>query len=151
MSQIIIDFKKEIEKQGKLEKAHGYELTGTNKYVIIEDENYFVHNTQMLCTIEMLGGIKNPDCNRVIKAFNKYSRQLCPTGNKNELAKYYGKGHMWKDENTQGIVVKLIDDDISTYEILVECSRNCTGFKYSKFIPTDAECYSAAVEFLNNY
>ena len=149
-NEIKLDFKAELDKLGKLVEEHDYELDGHNKYIIYEDENYFSHNAHVLFTIEALGGMSNPDCKRIIRSFNAKAHQLCPSGNKNDLEKYYGAGYLWKNSDTQGIVVKLIDDDIITYEILVECSRLCTGFKYTKFIPTDAECYNAAIEQLNN-
>ena len=148
--EIKLDFKAEAKRCGKLEIAHGYELDGYNKYVIYEDEHYFMHNAQILLTIEALGGMSNPDCKRIIKNFNAKASKVCPTGKKDELKQYYGKGYLWKNLDTQGIVVKLIDKDTTTYEILVECSNLCPGFKYTKFVPTDAECYKAAITALNN-
>ena len=141
----IIDFKCELEHAGEFTIPHDYELDAYKQYVIYANEEYFTWNTQILFTIEMLGGVNNEDCNRIIKNFNTWSsRYVADNGlkSKDGLRKYYGKGPLWKNGSTQGLVVKLIDEDITTYEILVECSRRCTGFKYTKFVPSDSECYN---------
>lgn len=145
--ELKIDFKEELDKIGKPCLPHTYELDGNNKYIIKEDKYYFEHNCNMLFTIEALGGMQNQDCKRIIKDYNNIVYKVCPAGDKKELASYYGKGPIWKNNYTQGIVVKLLDNNIITYEILVECSNLCTGFKYSKFVPSDAECYKVIKSF----
>lgn len=150
----IIDFKHELNMVGKPVLSHDYELDAHKQYVIYENYEYFLHNTQMIFTIEMLGGVNNEHCNRVIKDYNTWaSRYVADNGviSKDKLFKYYGNGPLWKNESTQGLVVKLIDDDITTYEVLVECSQRCTGFKYSKFVLSDAQCRNEAEEMCNKF
>ena len=65
----------------------------------------------------------------------------------------WGKQFLWNNEFTRGIVVKLVEpDDMTdfTYQILVECSRECTGFKYTQWIPSDSYTQEAIIEVLSN-
>lgn len=139
-----INFTELLKRQGKLELAHGYELEESEKYFVKYTEDFFQYNVGTCITIETLGGVSNPDCFRVIKDFNAFMQTLMNKSFDEQqkfLKAKWGKQFLWDNKYTRGIVVKLVEpDDINdfTYHVLVECSRECTGFKYTKFIPSDA-------------
>lgn len=55
------------------------------------------------------------------------------------VAKYYGKGPLWKTEYSIGVVVKAEGED-DCY-IVMECSRKNKGFKHTQVVLTLGGCY----------
>ena len=139
-----INFTELLKRQGKPELAHGYELEESEKYFVKYTEDFFRYNVNTCFTIEIFGGVSNPDCFRVVKDFNNFMNTFKNKSFKEQqkfFKNMWGKQFLWNNKYTRGIVVKLVEpDNINdfTYQVLVECSRECTGFKYTKFIPSDA-------------
>lgn len=151
-----INFTELLRRQGKLEVAHGYELLESEKYFIKYTRDFFQYNTNVALTIEMLGGISHPDCLRVVKDFNAFMKSLKNMSFKNVqqfLQSKWGKQFLWDNEFTRGIVVKVVEpDDLNDFrfDVLIECSRECTGFKYTKFVASDSYTQKAVAEVLEN-
>lgn len=151
-----IDFTNLLNKLGNIEIPHSYELQESEKYFVRYTKDFFEYNVLTSLTIETLGGIYNPDCFRIIKDFNNFMKTLKnKSWNEQQsfLKKMWGKQFLWNNEFTRGIVVKLVEPDDSndfTYHILVECSKECTGFKYTKWIPSDNYTQEAVAEVIRN-
>lgn len=150
-----INFTNLLNRRGTFEIPHNYELNESEKYFVKYTEDFFKYNCETCFTIEMLGGINNPDCYRVIKDFNNFMKTLENKPFKEQqafLKARWGKQFLWDNEFTRGIVVKLVEPDDVTdfrYHVLVECSRECTGFKYTQWIPSDSYTQKAVIEVLN--
>ena len=54
------------------------------------------------------------------------------------VGKFYGKNSLWKTNLSQGLVVKNEKDD--DYYIIMECSRENEGFKYTQVVLTLGGC-----------
>ncbi len=54
------------------------------------------------------------------------------------VAPYFGTKPLWTSDLSQGIVVKAENDD--DYYVVMECSRQNTGFKYTQIILTLGGC-----------
>lgn len=135
---------------------HSFELQENEKYFVRYTEDFFHLNVTMGVTIESFGGVNHPDCYRVIKDFNSFMKKLMKMSineQQSYLESKWGKQFLWSNEFTKGVVVKLTEpDDINNfaYQVLVECSNECTGFKYARWLPSDGYSYMAVVEVLKN-
>ncbi len=120
---------------GNVVRAHGYELDPTEQYCIsLEDE--IEQQSSILGAVQSMG----------LPAINDYHKWLRDNGFNVEMpdptnafvSSYYGVKLLWTTSLSQGIVVKSNDDD--DYYIIMECSRENTGFKYTQIILTMGGC-----------
>lgn len=151
-----INFTDLINRRGKWEYSHSWELKENEKYFVRYTKDFFNYNVTTGVTIEALGGVNHPDCYRVVKDFNSFMKKLMNMSineQQSYLKSMWGKQFLWSNEFTHGIVVKLTEpDDVNdfTYHVLIECSNKCTGFKYTQWIPSDSYSYMAVAEVLKN-
>lgn len=120
---------------GKAVIAHGYELDPTEQYCIcLEDE--LEQQQSILSAVRALG----------LPALNDYYKWLkdngfnvdMPNPKNSFVAPYFGNKPLWTTDLSQGIVVKAENDD--DYYVVMECSRQNTGFKYTQIILTLGGC-----------
>lgn len=151
-----INFTQQLNRLGKPEVPHSWELKEDEKYFVRYTEDFLQYNFSISLTIETLGGVSHPDCYNVIKDFNSFMKELVKMSIDEQqayLKSMWGKQFLWSNEFTRGIVVKLAEpDDLSdfTYHVLVECSNKCTGFKYVKWIPSDGYTQTCVAEVVAN-
>lgn len=120
---------------GKIVQAHGYELVPTVEYIInIEDE--LKEQANIMAAVQAMG----------LPAFKDYQQWLISNGfdpnlpnpTNDFVSKFYGKKPLWITALSQGIVVKAENED--DYFIVMECSRENEGFKYTQIIVTLGGC-----------
>jgi hypothetical protein len=120
---------------GKAVIAHGYELDPTEQYCIcLKDE--LERQQSILFAIRTAG----------LPALNDYYKWLkdngfnvdMPNPKNSFVAPYFGTKPLWTTDLSQGIVVKAENDD--DYYVVMECSRQNTGFKYTQIILTIGGC-----------
>ena len=123
---------------GAFVQPHGYELDATVEYVIdLEDEVEF-----QVSIIESIQAYGAPPAisdyhNWLIE--NGFDPNL-PNPTNEFVSKFYGKKPLWKTNYSQGIVVKNCAENDDDYFIVVECSRENRGYKYTQIIVTLAGC-----------
>lgn len=120
---------------GELVTPHSYELDATEKYVItfsdeIEEQSAIMGAVQAM-RLEAISDFHN-----WLDA-NGFSVMI-PDPTNDFVADYYGVKPLWKTELSQGIVVKNTEDD--DYYIVLECSNENEGFKYTQIIVTLGGC-----------
>lgn len=123
------------ESMGKAVVPSGYKLNPTEEYVIDLD-NEMREQSATLQAVQMFG----------LKAINDWHNWLIENGFSADLPnptndfvrQFYGKKALWETELSQGIVVKNEDDD--DFYIVMECSRENEGFKYSQIVLTMGGC-----------
>ena len=120
---------------GKVVIAHSYELDPTEQYYIcLEEEVEQQHS--ILSAVTTMG----------LPALNDYYKWLkdngfnvdMPNPKNSFIAPYFGNKPLWTTDLSQGIVVKAENDD--DYYVVMECSRQNTGFKYTQIILTLGGC-----------
>lgn len=120
---------------GKAVIAHGYELDPKEKYIIsIDDE--MEQQKSILTAIQTMGLPAISDYHKWLKESGFDANVPNPTND--FVEPYYGVKPLWKTELSQGLVVKAENDD--DYFIVMECSRNNEGFKYTQIILTLGGC-----------
>ncbi len=114
----------------------GYELDPTEKYVVdIESEIEF--QGAIMMSFQVMGpppAIKNYHAWLFENGFDVEM----PNPTNEFVAPYYGVKPLWKTAYSQGIVVKVENDD--DYFIVMECSRENRGYKHTKIILTPGGC-----------
>ncbi len=113
-----------------------YELDPTEKYVVdIESEIEFQGAIMMSFQVmEPPLAIKNYHAWLFENGFDVEM----PNPTNEFVAPYYGVKPLWKTAYSQGIVVKVENDD--DYFIVMECSRENRGYKHTKIILTPGGC-----------
>jgi len=120
---------------GKAVLASGYKLDPKEQYCIcLEDE------------IESQGAIFQAIQTMKLPAIEDYYNWLEENSFSSELpdptnafvAPYFGTAPLWITNSSQGIIMKCENDD--DYYIIMECSRENEGFKYTQIILTPAGC-----------
>ena len=137
-----------IETVGKfVQPKFEYELDPTNKYIISVQHELSTTQSVILQSINKYAQSRNEQLKRrEIPFMYDYWNWLTKNGFNdvqpnptNEfVSQFYGVAPLWKTTNSQGIVVKAIEDD--DYYIVLECSRNNIGFKYTKILLTPGGC-----------
>lgn len=120
----------------KISLSDGYVLDPSEKYVInIEEEMEF--QMAILKSFQIMGpapALKNYHAWLYENNFNVDM----PNPTNEFVAQYYGIKPLWKTDFSQGIVVKSDSDD--DYYIVMECSRENRGYKYTQVILTLGGC-----------
>ena len=120
---------------GKVVIAHGYELDPKEQYCIrLEDE--LEQQQSIFFAVTTMG----------LPALNDYHKWLedngfnvdMPNPKNSFVAPYFGTSPLWTTDLSQGIVVKAENDD--DYYVVMECSRQNEGFKYTQIILTLGGC-----------
>lgn len=120
---------------GKFVEAHGYVLEPKEKYILsIKDE--LDQQQDIMNSIHIMGLTALKDYHTWLKTNNFDANEPNPTND--FVSSYYGEKPLWTTKLSQGIVVKAEEDD--DYYIVMECSRESTGFKYTQIIVTLGGC-----------
>jgi hypothetical protein len=120
---------------GKSVIAYGYELDPTEQYCIcLEDE--LDQQQSILSAVRTM-------CHPALSDYYKWLKDNgfnvdIPNPNNSFVAPYFGTKPLWTTDLSQGIVVKAENDD--DYYVVMECSRQNTGFKYTQIILTLGGC-----------
>lgn len=120
---------------GKAVLAHGYKLSATEKYLINLEKELDEQSTILEATRVM--GLEAMEDYWNWLENNGFSIDM-PNPTNDFVEKFYGSKALWKTDLSQGLVVKNEDD--SDYYILMECSRENEGFKYTQIILTPGGC-----------
>lgn len=120
---------------GKVVQAHGYELDPAEQYYICL-ENELEQQAGIVGAVQTMG----------LPALNDYHKWLKDNGFNVDMpdptnayvSSYYGVKPLWSTSLSQGIAVRNKDDD--DYYIVMECSRENTGFKYTQIVLTMGGC-----------
>lgn len=120
---------------GKLVTLHGYELSETKKYVI-NLEKELKGQMAILEAVRTMGLEAINDWWNWLES-NGFSKDM-PNPTNDFVGKFYGVESLWKTDLSQGLVVKDEHDD--DYYILMECSRENKGFKYTQIVLTLGGC-----------
>ena len=123
-------------KEFRLVPRHGYELEPQKEYVIsLADELKTQYAIMAAMTVFGDNGLLS-DYHEWLKD-NGFSQEN-PNPTNEFVASYYGKKPLWKSNRSQGIVVKNETDN--DFYIVMECSYENEGFKYTKIIVTLGGC-----------
>lgn len=120
---------------GKDVLSHGYRLSATEKY-LINLEKELDEQLTILEATKMMGLEAMKDYWSWLEN-NGFSIEM-PNPTNDFVEKSYGSNALWKTDLSQGLVVKNEDD--SDYYILMECSRENGGFKYTQIVLTLGGC-----------
>ena len=120
---------------GKTVIAHGYELDPKKQYCICLDDE-LEQQIGILRAVNTIG----------LSAISDYHTWLRDNGfdidmpylTNDFVSQFYGSKPLWKTELSQGICVKAENED--DYFIIMECSRQNEGFKYTQIILTLGGC-----------
>ncbi|MGK0714407.1 hypothetical protein ACSHWF_09205 [Aerococcus urinaeequi] len=132
---------KEMEKiilnqtMGKNVNPHNYVLSATKKYVMNLEEE-IPKQMSILQAVQTMGLEAINDWWRWLES-NGFSKDQ-PNPTNSFVEKFYGKSPLWKTELSQGLVMRNEDDD--DYYIVMECSRENEGFKYTQLVLTLGGC-----------
>lgn len=123
------------ERMGEVVARHGYELDPTEQYVItLSDE--MDKQTAIMGAVQAMGLEALSDFHNWLND-NGFSVML-PDPTNEFVSSYYGVKPLWKTNLSQGIVVKNTEDD--DYYIVLECSNENEGFKYTQIVVTLGGC-----------
>jgi len=120
---------------GKSVKPHDYVLSATKKYVINLEEE-IPKQVSIVQSVQLMGLEAINDWWKWLETNGFSTDQPNPTNN--FVEQFYGKEPLWKTNLSQGLVMKNEDDD--DYYIVMECSRENEGFKYTQLILTLGGC-----------
>ncbi|MCA9766818.1 MAG: hypothetical protein KC455_10425 [Carnobacterium sp.] len=120
---------------GKPVTPQGYKLSETKKYVIDLGKE-LNEQTAILEAVRTMGLEAMNDWWDWLKV-NNFSTDM-PNPTNDFVEKFYGVKFLWKTDLSQGLVVKDEHDD--DYYILMECSRENKGFKYTQIVLTLGGC-----------
>ena len=120
---------------GKMAAAHGYKIDPKEQYCICLDD-------EMEQQVNILGAVQTMG----LPAISDYHKWLAdkgfnvdmPNPTNDFVSSYFGVEPLWVTDLSQGIVVKNKEDD--DYYIVMECSRENEGFKYTQIILTMGGC-----------
>lgn len=120
---------------GQITVAHGYKLDPTKQYYIsFEDE--LEEQQAIMMAVDLMGLPALKDYHKWLEN-NGFDVDM-PNPTNDFVSKYFGVKPLWKTNLSQGIVVKAENDD--DYYIIMECSRENIGFKYTQIIVTLGGC-----------
>lgn len=120
---------------GEVVVRHGYELDPTEQYVItLSDE--MDKQTAIMGAVQAMGLEALSDFHNWLND-NGFSVMI-PDPTNEFVSSYYGVKPLWKTNLSQGIVVKNTEDD--DYYIVLECSNENEGFKYTQIVVTLGGC-----------
>lgn len=123
------------ERMGEVVVRHGYELDPTEQYVItLSDE--MDKQTAIMGAVQAMGLEALSDFHNWLND-NGFSVMI-PDPTNEFVSSYYGVKPLWKTNLSQGIVVKNTEDD--DYYIVLECSNENEGFKYTQIVVTLGGC-----------
>lgn len=120
---------------GQFVKAHGFELDATQKYIINMDDE-LEQQTDIMQAVHIMGLAALKDYHNWLRN-NGFNVEM-PNPTNDFVSSFYGVKPLWKTELSQGIIVKAENDD--DYYIVMECSRQNEGFKYTQIILTLGGC-----------
>ena len=115
----------------------GYELDPKEKYLLVDFEKELEFQLSILKSFQIMG---------FPPAFVNYHSWLFKNGFNPEVpnptnafvAEYYGAKPLWKTDFSQGIVVKVENND--DFYIVMECSRKNKGYKHTRVVLTLGGC-----------
>ncbi|MFT8329538.1 MAG: hypothetical protein ABF619_07125 [Oenococcus oeni] len=123
------------ENSGRVVAARGYELDPKQEY-IIDLANELHNQSTIFEAIRAFGLPAMHDWWNWLEENGFSAESPNPT---NVFVKpFFGKKELWSTNLSQGIVVKDKSDD--DFYIVMECSRENTGFKYTKVVVTPGGC-----------
>lgn len=131
----VIKIKCEDSNCGRLVSPHDYELSGAKKYSMDIRNEALPWTMHVFMTMSIMG---EPLAMKDYDDFCKQNNFEVPTNA--FVAEFYGNKPLWKTRYSQGIVVKNSDISDQDYYVLIECSRENTGYKYTKFLLTPGGC-----------
>lgn len=114
-----------------------YELNPKEKYLLIDFEQELEFQFSILMSFQITGtppALVNYHSWLFKNGFNPEE----PNPTNEFVSKYYGAKPLWKTEYSQGIVVKVENDD--DYYIVMECSHKNKGYKHTRVILTLGGC-----------
>ena len=120
---------------GKIVKASDYKLATSKEYIINLDDE-IQEQISILQAVQMMGLEAMNDWWKWLEKNDFDTAQPNPTNS--YVEGFYGKKPLWQSNLSQGLVVKNDDDD--DYYIIMECSRENEGFKYTQIILTLGGC-----------
>lgn len=120
---------------GNVTKPHDYVLSTTKKYVINLEEE-LPEQISIMTAIQTMGLDAITDWWSWLKTNGFSTDQPNPTNS--FVEQFYGKSHLWKTKLSQGLVMKNENDN--DYYIVMECSRENEGFKYTQLVLTLGGC-----------
>lgn len=119
---------------GKLVKGSGYKLDASKEYVINLDDE-IQEQISILQAVQMMGLEAMNDWWKWLEKNGFDAVQPNPTNS--YVEGFYGKKPLWQSNLSQGLVVK---DEFDDYYIIMECSREIEGFKYTQIVLTVGGC-----------
>lgn len=120
---------------GTFLNAQGYQLSEIKEYVI-NLKNELPTQLAIQKSVQLMGLEAINDWWEWLEN-NGFSKDL-PNPTNNFVEQFYGKKTLWSTNLSQGLVVK--DEVKDVYYIIMECSRENEGFKYTKIILTLGGC-----------
>ena len=125
----------------KICKPHGYEIdTSKSYYVDVDDDYEFEHlalTRQVRVLLDETKGMKSYE--KFCKKYGLISHGLNKNKSVEKVIKknFPNGGPLWKDEFSQGIAVEVKGSPLSgNMGIVVEMSRENSGFKYTRILAT---------------
>lgn len=120
---------------GESVRPHGYKLDASKKYIInIDDE--IEEQFSILQAVQLMGLVALVDWLKWLEK-NGFDTDF-PDPTNSYVESYYGKKPLWQSNLSQGLVVKNETDD--NYYVVMECSRENEGFKYTQIVLTLEGC-----------
>jgi len=126
---------------GVIVKPYGYTLDATQQYVIdLKEELEF--QAAIARSFQVFG--RPPAMKDWYDWLEKngFSSDL-PDPTNQFVEPFYGAEPLWKTDLSQGIVVKAVGED--DYFVVMECSRENEGYKYTRVILTPGGCMDGDV------
>ena len=122
---------------GDKQSADGYELNPEEKYLLVNFKKELESQTAILMAFQIMG--KPPALlNYHSWLFKNGFSVECPNPTNEFVSEYYGVKPLWKTEYSQGVVVKVENND--GYFIIMECSRKNKGYRHTKVLLTPSGC-----------
>ena len=120
---------------GKIVKSSGYKLDTSKEYIINLDDE-LQEQISILQAVQAMGLDAMKDWWKWLEENDFDTTQPNPTNS--FVADFYSKRPLWRSNLSQGLVVKNENDD--DYYIIMECSRENEGFKYTQIVLTLGGC-----------
>lgn len=115
----------------------GYELNPEEKYLLIDYDKELEFQYSIMMAFQIMG---TPPAlvNYHAWLFKNGFNVEVPNPTNEFVSKYYGVKPLWKTEYSQGIVVKVENND--DYFIVMECSAKNKGYKHARVVLTIGGC-----------
>ena len=124
---------------GNLVTPHGYKIDPKEQYYICLDDE-IEQQANIADTVRIMGLPALSDYHKWLKN-NGFDVNM-PNPTNAFVSAYFGVKPLWTTDLSQGVVVKnkVDDEEDDDYYIIMECSRENEGFKYTQIILTMVGC-----------